>query len=280
MKKVFFITSIFFALILLPFSTRAEPDGEAMPVKILLVPGHDNEIWGAQYGKIKEADMNLRLAQELFKILRNENRFETYITRDNLGYTTVFADYFASAMDEVIAFKNKAKKETAEKIDSGELVPKEGAPHNNAAAEMALKLYAFNKWAGENNIDAVVHIHFNDYPRPSKWLIGKYRGFVIYVPEAQMQNAKASITLGESIFVELKKKYITSTYPWEKGGLVPDQELIALGGNGTLPASVRSVLIEYGYIYRFGNTAFRHGAYKDMAARTATGIKNYFFLKW
>ena len=57
----------------------------AEPIKILLVPGHDNEVWGAQYGNVKEADMNLRLANELLKILKKDKRFEVHITKDNLG---------------------------------------------------------------------------------------------------------------------------------------------------------------------------------------------------
>jgi len=30
--------------------------------------------------------------------------------------------------------------------------------------DIALRLYGFNKWADENKVDAMVHIHFNDYP--------------------------------------------------------------------------------------------------------------------
>jgi len=72
-----------------------------------------------------------------------------------------------------------------------------------------------------------------------------------------------------------------STFDKEVPGVVPDQKLIALGANGTLNASIRSVLIEYGYIYekKFRNTKTRHQAYKDMATGTATGIKKYFFKK-
>ena len=45
--------------------------------------------------------------------------------------------------------------------------------------------------------------------------------------------------------MQLNKKYITSTYKKELGGLVPDQKLIALGSNGTLLPSVRSVFGMY-----------------------------------
>lgn len=272
-RNTFLIILFISGLFILPLSRVSAIE----PIKILIVPGHDSDIWGAQYGNIKEADMNFRLATELYKILNADKRFQVYMTRDTLGYTTTFSDYFSLHQAEIEKFKEDAKQKTAEKINRGELVVTDGAPHNNAPALSALLLYSFNKWAGENDIDAVIHVHFNDYPRENNWVMGIHKGFVIYTPEKQMANGEASLSLAQSIFKELKKKYITSTYPPEEGGLVEDQKLIALGTNGTLPATVRSILIEYGYIYRFSNSIFRHKSYQDMAARTATGIKNYFF---
>jgi len=76
----------------------------SIPIKILLVPGHDNEVWGAQYGNIKEADMTLALATRIFNILKKDKRFEVYITRDSKGYTKKFADYFSTHKDEILAF--------------------------------------------------------------------------------------------------------------------------------------------------------------------------------
>ena len=53
MKKLLFIY-VFLTFLAVPTSSiKAD-----IPVKILLVPGHDNEVWGAQYGSVKEADMN------------------------------------------------------------------------------------------------------------------------------------------------------------------------------------------------------------------------------
>ena len=251
----------------------------AEPIKILLVPGHDNEVWGAQYGNVKEADMNLRLANELLKILKKDKRFEVHITRDHLGYTTPFANFFAQP-EEIIAFKENAKQQFQQKVSTGEVVAKEDVVHHNTVnSYVSLILYGINKWANDNKMDAVMHIHFNDYPRESKWMMGEYRGFSMYVPDEQMVNGEVSMNLAESIFAELRKKYISSTYPPESTGIIPEQSLIAIGSNGTLLESVRSVLVEYGYIYRFRNTALRHQAYKDMARLTGTGIQNYFFPK-
>jgi N-acetylmuramoyl-L-alanine amidase len=249
------------------------------PIKILLVPGHDDQVWGAQYGDLKEADMNLEVATKIFNILKKDERFKVYITRNRDGYTKDFANYFTDNREEVFSFIEKKKKETQDRLLSGDFIEKENVPHNNASEDVAIRLYGFNKWASENDIDAVIHIHFNDYPRVDKWTMGEYKGFAIYYPDPQMSNAKTSLPLAKSIFKQLKSKYPTSTYEKEKGGLISEQKLIAIGANDTLISGVRSVLIEYGYIYKFGNTKKRKEAYTKMASLTAKGIEKHFFRK-
>ena len=268
---IFFV--IFFALI---FQVEA-----ATPIKILLVPGHDNEVWGAQYGNMKEADMNLAVATQIYNLLKKDKRFEVYITRDSEGYAKEFADYFLSQKDLILAFKKNAKQQTQNKIIDGSFIQKENVVHNAVSENVSIILYGINKWANENKMDAVIHVHFNDYPRPNKWMIGKYKGFVIYIPDGQMENWRESGQLAADIFTQLRKKYLTSTYEKELGGLIPDQKLIALGSNGTLVESVRSILIEYGYIYdkKFRTSAARTTSYKNMAQLTVVGIKNYFYPK-
>ncbi len=273
MDKIFSKFIVTFVSFLLPLSFV----GAAEPIKILLVPGHDDEVWGAQYGNTKEADMNLSLATNLYNILKKDKRLEVHITRENGGYTKEFADYFSLHREEISAFKEAAKIEMQNRINNGSFVEKANVPHNTATEDTAIKLYGFNKWTNENKIDAVIHIHFNDYPRPNAWMAGKHRGFAVYVPDNQFGNSLESSLLGAYIHTELEKKYITSTYEKELGGLIADQKLIALGSNGTLLPNVRSVLIEYGYIYRFKTKASRERAYVNMAKLTALGIKNYFF---
>ncbi|MCC7160690.1 N-acetylmuramoyl-L-alanine amidase [Candidatus Nomurabacteria bacterium] len=259
------------------FSAKASV---AKPVKILIVPGHDNEVWGAQYGNIKEANMTLALATRIFNSLKKDKRFEVHITRDKNGYTKEFADYFINHKEDIVSFKENAKQKTKTEIAIGNFIQKIGVPHNKVTSNTAIKLYGINKWANENQIDAVLHIHFNDYPRKTKWTIGKYTGFAVYMPEGQMANWKESGQLAADIYLQLEKKYSTSNFSAEKGGLVPDQSLIALGANNSLLPSVRSVLVEYGYIYekKFRNYETRHRAYDDMASLTVKGIKNYFLL--
>lgn len=249
------------------------------PIKILLAPGHDNEVWGAQYGNTKEADMNLAVATRIFNILKKDKRFKVYITRNAGGYTKEFADYFSAQKDQIIAFEKNAKSMMQNKITDGIFIQKVNTPHLTVSEDIALRLYGFNKWANENKIDAVIHIHFNDYHRLNKWTAGKYKGFAIYFPDGQLANGRESALLAADIFTQLRKKYITSTYEKEFGGLISDQKLIALGANGTLLRGVRSVLIEYGYIYRFRNNANSKNNYTNMANLTAQGIKNYFFGK-
>lgn len=272
MKKILFLFLIF-TFILTPLLFAYASD----PIKILLVPGHDNEVWGAQYGNLREADMNLRLATDIYNILKKDKRINVFITRNKNDYTKEFADYFSTQRENIILFKENAKKETQDRISNGTFIEENGVQHLNASEDTAVELYGINKWANENKMDAVIHVHFNDYPRKTKWQMGKYKGFAIYLPEDQMINSKESAQLAENIFTQLSKKYITSTYEKELGGLIQDQTLIALGSSGTLNANTKVILVEYGYIYRFGNKAMRFRAYKNMADLTVRGIKNYFF---
>ena len=272
-------------VIILPLSPIYATKASVLPVapiKILLVPGHDGVVWGAQYGNMKEATMTLTLATQIYNILKQDKRFDVYITRDSSssGYTKQFLDFLAQK-DAILAFEQNAKKLMQTKILNGSFITKVNPPHLTVTQDIALRFYGFNKWADENKIDAMIQIHFNDYPRVNKWTIGQYKGFTIYFPDGQFANSKESGNLAADIFTQLHKKYSTSTYPPEVGGLVPDQKLIAIGANNTLDASVRSVLVEYSYIYekKFRTQSTRLQAYKDMAQLTVTGIKNYFFPK-
>lgn len=245
-------------------------------IRILIVPGHDDKIWGSQYGNLKEADMNLVLATQIKDLLKKDKRFKVFITRDNKGYTKEFADYFSSEESDIKNFKENAKKEMKDKISEGSFIEKENILHNPVAENTSIVLYGINKWANENKIDAVIHVHFNDYPRKTKWTMGKYKGFAIYMPDKQFLNNRKSQKIASNIYLQLSEKYISSNYKKELGGLVSEQKLIAIGANNTLQANVGSVLVEYGYIYRFGNSSMRHKAYKTMADLTVKGIKNSF----
>ena len=277
MKIVSNIFIIFF--ILLGFSDVSLAQTTA-PIKILLVPGHDNEVWGAQYKNLKEADMTLAVASRIYDILSKDKRFEVHITRDKDGYTKEFADYFAKNQAPILSFKENAKKVTQSDIVDGTFIPKKGViPHNSVTENVAIHLYGFNKWANENNIDAMIHIHFNDDGRKNKSKPGPWKGFSVYMPDPQLVNSTKSAPLALGIFNALKKKYFDAVGIKKNGGVIVDQGLIALGANGTLLPSVRSTLIEYAYIYEkmFNTYAKRQVAYQNMADITANAIINYFF---
>lgn len=276
MKKLLFIFIFLTFAFIFPLKTNA-----SSPVKILLVPGHDSEVWGAQFSKVKEAAMNLAVASRIYNTLSKDKRFEVHITRDTDGYTKEFADYFKDHEADIRTFRDNAKLLWKENITSGVFIERENVPHITVNENTSIILYGINKWASENKMDAVIHIHFNDYPREKSWTIGKYTGFAIYIPDGQLANWFASGQLSADVYTQLSKKYHTSTYQKELGGMIPDQKLISLGANGTLNASVRSMLIEYSYIYekRLRNYTTRHQAYADMAKLTVHGIKNYFFPK-
>ncbi len=279
MKKmlVLFLCILYF----LPIELHAQVQVTTQPVKILLVPGHDDSEWGAQYGNIKEADMNLVLATNIFNILKQDPRLQVLMTRDENGYVKEFSDYFLNDRKKIISFKDKAKKSMQKKVDKGAFIPKSGVVHNSVNLDTAVKLYGINKWANENNVDILLSIHFNDHPRGDIWTIGKYTGLAVYFPDSQMKNSTKSLKLAKSIFAELSKKYSSSTYVKESEGLVSDQKLIALGANDTLDKNVSSVLVEYGYIYQkiFRKKSTRFQAYKDMANLTVKGLENYIFQK-
>ena len=169
-------------------------------IKILIVPGHDNDSFGAQFKGIKETQMNAELGQELFEFFQKDGKFEAYATRVKNGdYSQWFSDYFESNKEEVEKFREDSQKQMRQAIEQGMPANENQVYHNSAADNDSLRLYAINKWANENNIEVVFHIHFNDYPG-RKWnQSGKYSGFSIYVPEYQLPNHRASSELAKPL---------------------------------------------------------------------------------
>ncbi|MFA6552727.1 MAG: N-acetylmuramoyl-L-alanine amidase [Candidatus Paceibacterota bacterium] len=246
-------------------------------MKILIVPGHDDSSWGTKYQGIKEADLNLEMAKYLASFLKNDQKFDVILARDDSDYNPLIENYFASQRKGIENFVINQKKSTKALIDTGYIEENsDNIIHNTAAPDVALRLYAINKWASENGVDVVIHAHFNDYPRRSMNVEGKYSGFVIYVPEDQLSNAKASQALAGSVYEKLSKFYAESDLKSEQGGIIKDQTLIAVGAKNTLDSA--AILIEYGYIYesQFLDNALRPIVFKDMALKTYSGIESFF----
>jgi len=246
-------------------------------IKILIVPGHDNDSWGTEFKNIKEADLNLEAAENLAGFLRQKNEFEVILTRDKNGYNSELSSYFSKNQKEIEKFVQKNVETMNSYIQSG-FVEKytKGVSHNTAPEEVVSRLYGINKWANENKIDIVIHIHFNDDPERNYYGFGQYAGFAVYVPEKQFSNAKGSRALAKPIFAQLQKYFPVSDLPKEKNGIVEDQKLIAVGAYNTLDAA--GLLIEYGYIYesQFVNSEIRPLIIKELAFQTYSGIMNFF----
>lgn len=246
-------------------------------IKILIVPGHDKDAYGAQYRGVTEESLNAKLGFHLYNYLFSDLKFSPFITRTYEGnYYEWFKNYAEKEKTEIKSWRDKLKSMMKSFLKTGVFTKNIKVDHNPAADNTSLNLYAINKWANENNIDIVVHLHFNDYPGRTYDLPGKYSGFSIYIPEQQLPNYKVSKEIGESIKKQLLTILKPSNFPKEKGTLVEDQELIAVGSNASRDGA--SILLEYGYIYedKIYDKKTREQTLIDMAYQTYLGIKNYF----
>jgi N-acetylmuramoyl-L-alanine amidase len=246
-------------------------------IRILIMPGHEPDYGGAEYGDLKERDMTVDLARYLEEFIKNNPRYEVVLARDKDNWHPVLANYFNTYWSDIIAFFNERKSESLHLINKGTIKKLENSMiHNNARQDVALRLYGINKWANENKIDIAIHLHFNDYPRKNSTQPGKYSGFAIYIPEKQFANSTTTSAIANSIFKRLSKYSAVSDLPKEGDGIVEEQDLIAIGSHNTL--DVPSMLIEYGYIYepQFADPSIRDSTLKDLAFQTYLGLQDFF----
>jgi N-acetylmuramoyl-L-alanine amidase len=169
-------------------------------VRILLVPGHEPDYGGAEYGSIKERDMTVELADDLQQFLGANSRYQVFVTRDTKSWTPTFVNYFKTNWDDIIAWTKGNKDEMTHLTRMGEYHPVvPSVLHNSAPVDIAYRLYGIGKWSNENNIDIIIHIHFNDNPGHSQNTPGKYSGFAIYVPQQQYFNSSTTISVDSRI---------------------------------------------------------------------------------
>jgi hypothetical protein len=246
------------------------------PIAILVVPGHDNEFWGTEYRGVREADLTVELGRMVRDRFAGDPRFAVAITREGGEYAKEFAEYFDTYSSLIWEFRDYARTVFTNALRLGEVVAKTDNFHGFASSEIARRLYGINMWANDHAVDAVLHIHFNDYPRTRQGRPGRYGGFSIYVPESQFPNARASRALAETVAARLNTALTVSDYPQEAEGIVEDQELIAVGSYGALyPASL---LIEYGYIYEphVIEPDLRAQLFPALATLTYQGVVDFF----
>lgn len=271
--SVFFVDSITVDGLKAKYARAARGDGK---IRILIVPGHDNDSWGTEFRGVREADMTAAVGEELSRLLSGDSQYEPILVRTRMDYAKEFRDYFREERVVAQAFVANKKQVMKDLIKAGMIHRAQGVAHNTAPFDVVWKLYGLNRWANENRADMVLHLHFNDYPGRPYHREGRYNGFSIYIPEKQFSNSKASRSVAESLFVQFSKFYAASNFPLEDSGIVPDQDLIAIGAYNTLDAV--GMLIEYGYIYeeRFKDAAIRDAFLKELALQTYIGLNTFF----
>lgn len=270
--------SVFFVDSSTPDSLRkayAAAKEEGDKFKILIVPGHDATASGASYGGLREADLTLAVAKELAADFAADSNIEARLARTDAGYDPEIAAYFAGRREDILAYRALQTAQMRAYMASGDIASNVLVDHNLAPGEVAIKLYGINMWANEQGYDLVLHLHFNDVPRPDRSKPGWPAGFAIYVPEHQFSNAKGSFAVAQSIQSRLEQSYHMSTLPAESNGPTEDQGLIAIGSNNSLDAS--SVLIEYSYIYESAvqDHYLRNESLERMAQLTYMGVEDF-----
>ena len=246
-------------------------------IRVLIVPGHEPTFGGAEYRDLKERDMTLELGNDLKAYLDSDSHYQTFITRDDNGWTSIFADYFKNDWSGIVAWEKASAADMAHRIAIGSSTkPVSTVYHNKAPDAVAYRLYGITKWANENDIDITIHIHFNDDTEHRMDKPGVHSGFAIYIPEHQYENSSTSKAVAEAIFSRLARYNPVSDLKGESAGIVEDPDLIAIGAHDT--ANAASMLIEYGYIYepQFQDAKSREEAIKNLAYQTYLGLQDFF----
>ncbi|MFA5000912.1 MAG: N-acetylmuramoyl-L-alanine amidase [Candidatus Paceibacterota bacterium] len=246
-------------------------------VRVLIVPGHEPNYGGAEYGNLKERVLVEQLAQDLKRFLQNNPHFEVFVTRDSQTWSPDLANYFQNHWAEIVEWRQASRNETNQLIALGSMPPLQAqVSHSRAKADVATRLWGITKWANENNIDVTIHLHLNDYARPATGQPGRYSGLAIYVPTSQYGNSPTTKAVAQNIFNRLAKYNSVSDLSGERTGLVEEPDLIAIGAKNSSNAA--SLLIEYGYIYepQFTNPQLRELALKDLAYQTYLGLQDFF----
>ncbi len=273
-SKVTSLAAFFFAPKMTPEDLKIKYlDGK---LKIMIVPGHEENYGGTEFKGLTERELNVKLANYLFDFIEQDKNVSSLITKNSEGkYFDWFKNYIALNKKEISDFREGSLDKFEAALDNG-FEEKNIVYHNSAPPEAVTNLYGVNKYANDNDIDLVVHIHFNDYPRRSYNVKGKYTGFSIYIPETQLPNHKPSKEIAEAIGERLKDIEPPTNNPVEKDVIIEDQGLIAVGSNASRDGA--SVLIEYGYIYepQLRLNLTRDAYLKELAYQTYLGIEDYF----
>jgi N-acetylmuramoyl-L-alanine amidase len=254
----------------------ATPQSEKK-VRILVVAGHEPGQGGAEFKSLKERDMTVELANDLRSYLASNPKYEVFTVRDQNDWNPTFSAYFKNSWDDIIAWQKASHQEMSHLIDIGSTTAEQPKViHNDAPKDIAYRIYGIMKWAKENDMDIVIHVHFNNDAVHTYNVAGKYSGFAIYVPAMQYYNSTTTKAIAGRIFDRMKLVEPVSNFPGEASGIVDEPDLIAIGANNTADAA--SMLVEYGYIYepQFLDRTKIHGAIQSMAFETYLGLQDFF----
>lgn len=246
-------------------------------VHILIVPGHQPDSGGTEFGGVKERDVASDIADALAGLLSQNSHYEVMVSRSKTAWNPILQDYFDTNAPDIETFMQSLKLQMQNHLADGSILPAaDQVYHDTAPSNATFQLYGINKWTSDNSYDITLHLHINDDSDHRAEVAGDYSGFAVYVPDHQYSNAEASHAIGEAIAARLNAYHATSTLPKEDAGVVEDQELIAIGSNNS--ASDAALLIEYGYIYepQFQEPSIRPVAVADYAYQTYLGLQDFF----
>lgn len=245
--------------------------------RIFIMPGHEPDFGGSQFKKIIERDINVEISNKLKEYLEQDGNFEVVVGRDEKGWNPELGAYFAENLDEIKTWRDEHRALMKDKVEEGEIdLVDDPIVHEHVTGDVATRLYGVNKWVNEHDFDVAVHVHINDYGSRGRNKAGEFTGYVIYTPESQYGNASISKEVANAVHNRFLQIFPQSNAKRERGGIVEDQQLVALGRYNTSLAP--SILIEYAYLYesQFGNEEIRDVATSEYAFQTYLGLKDYF----
>lgn len=246
-------------------------------VRILIVPGHEPSMGGTEFRGIRERDVVVDIADTLAHLLSQNPHYEVMVSRGKTAWNPILQEYFNTHAAEIQTFIDSQRAQMAAHLADGSISRNVNQmDHVGTTGSWAIRLYGVNKWASDHGYSIVLHLHVNDDGERASSRAGRYSGFAVYVPDAQYSNAEASLSIGEHIASRLNAFHATSTLPKERKGVIPDQELIAIGSNNS--ADNAALLIEYGYIYesQFHDGSVLPVAIADYAYQTYLGLQDFF----
>lgn len=240
--------------------------------RILLVAGHTADTQGTVYRTLTEYELNYQMMNLLATRLRSAG-YEVVTTHQGDDYNETFTQYFEEHKEEILDFRQAQRDAYAEEYPLG--VVTNDTDHNYASTLGVLQLYGVNHWANNHDIDAVLHIHFNDYPGRGNDNVGEHTGFSLFTSLKTNDNFVESFRLAKQIERHMLDYADRSTVLRESAGVL-ESELIAVGQANSVDAP--AVLLELGFIYenKFVNPVSRQAHFDDYARAITNAVGNYF----